>query len=78
MNDWQLDCLHWYGEPDLLQGTFRHWCPDWDDLPIDETCGEFLNCTCYTGIPAADAIYARLNAEFDAYNAAHPPIAEEF
>ncbi len=30
-----------------LKGTFKHYCPDWDDLPIDETTPEFAACTCF-------------------------------
>lgn len=22
-------------------------CPDWDDMAIDETCGEFASCGCF-------------------------------
>ena len=41
---WVRDCLHWWGT--ILTGTQGHWCPDWDDLPIDETCEEFEFCQC--------------------------------
>ena len=42
---WALDCQHYWGR--LLTGTHRHWCPDWDMLPIDETCTtEYSCCTC--------------------------------
>jgi len=36
--------MEWWGE--VLKGKYAHWCPDWDDLPIDETCGEFDCCIC--------------------------------
>ena len=42
--DWVEDCQRWWGK--LLTGTHRHWCPDWDYLPIDNTCPEFEACTC--------------------------------
>jgi hypothetical protein len=29
-----------------LQGTFKHYCHDFDGLAIDETCPEFRCCTC--------------------------------
>jgi hypothetical protein len=29
-----------------LQGTFKHYCHDFDGLAIDETCYEFRCCTC--------------------------------
>ena len=41
--DWVEDSLHWRGK--VLVGKYAHWCPDWDDLPIDETCREWP-CTC--------------------------------
>jgi len=41
-----LDCLYYtYGR--LLKGRLKHYCPDWDYLPIDETCPEYSGCTCY-------------------------------
>lgn len=30
----------------LLQGKYKHYCPDWDFMAIDETCPEFDACTC--------------------------------
>lgn len=42
--DWEIDCLHWHGR--ILTGRYQHWCCDWDDLPIDDTCEEFKACTC--------------------------------
>lgn len=32
----------------ILKGQYAHWCTDWDDMPIDETCMEFASCTCYS------------------------------
>lgn len=49
--DWIEDCLKFHGK--ILTGKFAHWCPEWDDLPIDETCGEFEVCTCF---PKTDEI----------------------
>ena len=43
-DDWKEDCLHWWGK--VLTGPGAHWCPDWDDLPIDDTCEEIKSCTC--------------------------------
>lgn len=43
--DWIDDCLEWWGG--ILTGRFAHWCAEWDDLPIDETCQEFEFCGCY-------------------------------
>lgn len=42
-SDWQQDCMHWRGK--VLTGNYGHWCPEWDDLPIDETCPEWP-CSC--------------------------------
>lgn len=41
---WIHDCFKWHDK--LLTGTKRHYCPDWDYLPIDETCFEFEACFC--------------------------------
>jgi hypothetical protein len=30
----------------VLTGKWAHWCGDWDDLPVDETCEEWPSCTC--------------------------------
>lgn len=41
--EFEEDCHHWRGR--LLTGARAHWCPEWDDLPIDETCPEWP-CGC--------------------------------
>lgn len=41
---WQKDSAHWRGK--VLTGKFRHWCDEWDGLPIDETCPEW-SCGCF-------------------------------
>lgn len=43
--DWIDDCMHFWGK--VLDGKYAHWCPEWDELPIDETCKEFENCICF-------------------------------
>jgi len=43
--DWVEDCIFYWGK--LLTGEYKHWCLDWDDLPIDETCQEIESCCCY-------------------------------
>lgn len=43
VSDWEEDCMLWRGE--VLKGRYAHWCFDWDDLPIDETCPEWP-CEC--------------------------------
>lgn len=40
--DWEEDCLTFRGE--VLTGIGAHWCAEWDDLPIDETCYEWPCC----------------------------------
>lgn len=42
--EWEEDCLEIHGV--LLIGDFCHWCMDWDQMPLDETCGEFAFCSC--------------------------------
>lgn len=49
LSEWEKDCLHWHSR--ALKGRFPHWCNDWDDLPIDETCDEIASCTCYAPSP---------------------------
>jgi hypothetical protein len=29
-----------------LKGNYKHYCPDWDFMAIDETCPEYEACTC--------------------------------
>lgn len=43
--EWIADSMKYYGK--ILKGKFAHWCLEWDDLPIDETCPEFKVCLCY-------------------------------
>ena len=44
MRDFEQDCLHFYGK--MLEGKYKHYCPDFDYLPIDETCFEYQFCKC--------------------------------
>jgi hypothetical protein len=37
------DSMKWRGR--VLRGKYAHWCPEWDELPIDETCSEWP-CNC--------------------------------
>ena len=41
---WMQECFRWHDR--LLTGEKCHYCPDWDYLPIDETCEEIEACTC--------------------------------
>lgn len=44
--EWFDSCKKEYGY--VLQGDYRHWCPDWANLPIDETMTAFHYCKCFT------------------------------
>lgn len=63
---WEADCIHWHGRS--LTGRAGHYCYDWDQLPIDETCCEFDFCACpiKAQAKAVDAGEAERVAEFDA------------
>ena len=30
-----------------LAGKYRHWCNEFDGLPVDESCFEFKFCLCF-------------------------------
>lgn len=47
--DWIADSMRWRGR--VLTGRFAHWCPDWDELPIDETTPEWP-CACAVSLMA--------------------------
>lgn len=42
--EWLVDCKRYRGH--TLTGHYRHWCMDWDGLPVDETCIEWP-CGCF-------------------------------
>lgn len=43
---WDRDCMRWWGRK--LTGKRQHFCPEWDYLPIDDTCHpEIECCTCH-------------------------------
>ncbi len=42
---WATDCIQWRRK--VLGGDFAHYCQDWDQLPVDETCKEFESCSCF-------------------------------
>ena len=44
--EWTRDSQHWRGK--VLTGRYRHWCMNWDCLPVDETCPEWP-CGCFDG-----------------------------
>jgi len=43
---WNADCQRQWGK--FLDGRLSHYCPDWNYLPIDESCKEYISCTCFT------------------------------
>ena len=43
-DDWLKDCANWHRR--ILIGGMAHYCPEWDFLPIDETCPEIQGCIC--------------------------------
>lgn len=44
MTEFEKDCMAYHGK--ILTGKYKHFCPDWDDMPIDDTCFEYQFCTC--------------------------------
>ncbi len=42
--DWIRDSIKYWDK--VLIGNKSHWCYEWDDLPIDETCKEYESCIC--------------------------------
>lgn len=48
---WRDDCMEFHGQ--VLTGAACHWCPEFDGLPIDETCTEYKHCTCGYLVPYA-------------------------
>ena len=43
-SEFDQDCIAIYGKP--LKGVYKHYCVEWDFLPIDETLPEFEACLC--------------------------------
>jgi hypothetical protein len=42
---WVKECMFFHGR--VLEGEKSHYCPEWDFMPIDETCEmEIEICTC--------------------------------
>ena len=49
MTDLDKDSIEIYGKP--LTGKYKHYCCEFDYLPIDENCFEFKFCTCFDDSP---------------------------
>ena len=45
ISEFDQDCLDIYGK--TLTGKYKHFCLEFDGLPIDETCFEFKYCDCF-------------------------------
>jgi hypothetical protein len=45
LTEWEKKCLRYHGR--VLVGRYPHYCAEWDELPIDETCPEFESCICH-------------------------------
>ena len=54
-SDWVADCMREYGR--VLTGSLSHWCPDFDGMPIDETCLAEIEC-CSCSLPNIDIVDA--------------------
>lgn len=64
MKQWKKDCLHWRHE--VLTGIYSHWCLDWDGLPVDETCEQFISCGCIPESEETKKLKKKLRKDFDA------------
>ncbi len=66
LNHWAEDCEKWRGQP--LTGRHAHWCADWDDLPIDETCPEWpCGCTFQLACEKPSAVLVALKEAIRLY-----------
>lgn len=66
---------HLKSEFEALKGKYKHYCYDWDGLPVDETCLEFAYCNCeHDGLKEStrhelkEGLLAKDAAEFEASN----------
>lgn len=51
---------------ETLTGAYKHFCPDWDEMAIDENCFEFASCGCFRNDSTAMEIKEYLNDLIDA------------
>ena len=61
--EWIEECKHWWLK--VLTGKYSHYCGEWDDLPIDETCSEFMVCTCFAETPEITSIQEKMRKELE-------------
>lgn len=45
MTEIDEEAVKFYGTP--LTGKYKHFCMEFDGLPIDENCHEFKYCVCF-------------------------------
>lgn len=58
MTEIDQDAIQIYGKP--LTGKYKHYCLEFDYLPIDHTCFEFKFCLCYSDIPEVKEIQDKI------------------
>ena len=51
-----------------MEPKFKHFCPEWDFLGIDETYFEFASCLCFLDNPEAKEIQNRMWETIDEFN----------
>ena len=56
MTELDEESIKFYGKP--LTGKYKHFCVEWDFLPIDESCYEFKYCLCHEPTPEIEALKA--------------------
>lgn len=56
------ECQYWWNGA-VLKGKYSHYCAEWDDLPIDETCEEFMCCSCFEETPEIFSIQEKMRKE---------------
>ncbi len=64
ISEFDQDCQHHYGK--ILTGKYKHYCNEFDGLPIDETCIEFAYCLCFEKNKEIEQIQDKLNLEINA------------
>ena len=60
--EWADSCLEWHGV--ILVGKYAHWCLDWDELPIDESCAEFMHCNCFVNEEEVDKLKKEIREKY--------------
>lgn len=77
MRKWKKACKEWRNGR-ILNGQFAHFCQltgDDDEVPVDETCLEFIDCDCYWEGPlytaASEARQLLWDAKIDADRLIH-------